>query len=161
MDPAREHTGGGLAGRAGDEQLIAEEVVARDVWADRNSDRLEHGGVEAIGSVQVLHDQMDMIDESSAVQLHAERFCATRRARSTTPEDGMKVIRIDHVQIPIPPGGEDAARAFYSGVLGLTEVPKPEPMRARGGMWFAEGIHLGIEDGNASVGEGAPCPRGQ
>jgi haloalkane dehalogenase len=26
-------------------------------------------------------------------------------------------------------------------------VPKPEPMRARGGMWFEGGIHLGIEDG--------------
>jgi catechol 2,3-dioxygenase-like lactoylglutathione lyase family enzyme len=55
------------------------------------------------------------------------------------------IVRIDHVQLAIPPGGEDRARAFYSGVLGLHEVPKPEAMRARGGMWFAEGIHLGIE----------------
>jgi len=55
------------------------------------------------------------------------------------------IVRIDHVQLAIPPGGEDRARAFYIGVLGLREVPKPEAMRARGGMWFAEGIHLGIE----------------
>ena len=55
------------------------------------------------------------------------------------------ILRIDHVQLAIPPGGEEQARAFYIGVLGLTEVPKPEAMRARGGMWFAEGIHLGIE----------------
>jgi catechol 2,3-dioxygenase-like lactoylglutathione lyase family enzyme len=55
------------------------------------------------------------------------------------------IVRIDHVQLAIPPGGEDRARAFYIGVLGLHEVPKPEAMRARGGMWFAEGIHLGIE----------------
>jgi len=58
----------------------------------------------------------------------------------------MTVVRIDHVQLSIPPGGEAKARAFYLDVLGFHEVPKPEPMRARGGMWFAEGIHLGIED---------------
>ena len=38
-----------------------------------------------------------------------------------------------------------AARAFYGELLGLVEVPKPQPMRARGGMWFDGGIHLGIE----------------
>ncbi|HEY5923035.1 MAG TPA: hypothetical protein VIV11_15250 [Kofleriaceae bacterium] len=57
----------------------------------------------------------------------------------------MTILRIDHVQLPIPPGGEARAREFYAGVLGLVEVPKPEPMRARGGMWFDGGIHLGIE----------------
>ncbi len=64
----------------------------------------------------------------------------------------MTVVRIDHVQLAIPPGGEALARAFYGDVLGFHEVPKPEAMRARGGMWFAEGIHLGIEEGmRASV----------
>lgn len=57
----------------------------------------------------------------------------------------MKILRIDHVQLAIPPGGEAAARRFYGEVLGLVEVPKPEDMRARGGMWFEGGIHLGIE----------------
>ncbi|HEX2691462.1 MAG TPA: VOC family protein [Kofleriaceae bacterium] len=60
----------------------------------------------------------------------------------------MKIVAIDHVQLAIPPGGEPAARAFYGGVLGLREVPKPEAMRTRGGMWFQAGpvqIHLGIE----------------
>lgn len=59
----------------------------------------------------------------------------------------MKILGIDHVQLAIPPGGEAAARRFYGEVLGLVEVPRPEDMRARGGMWFAGGIHLGIEDG--------------
>ena len=59
----------------------------------------------------------------------------------------MKILRIDHVQLAIPPGGEAAARRFYGEVLGLVEVPKPEDMRARGGMWFEGGIHLGIEEG--------------
>lgn len=60
----------------------------------------------------------------------------------------MKVVGIDHVQLAIPPGGEPAARAFYGEVLGLPELPKPEAMRGRGGMWFQAGpvqIHLGIE----------------
>lgn len=60
----------------------------------------------------------------------------------------MSVVGLDHVQLPIPPGGEAAARRFYGEVLGLAEVPKPEPLRARGGLWFQAGpagLHLGIE----------------
>jgi len=59
------------------------------------------------------------------------------------------VVGIDHVQLAIPRGGEVRARQFYGDVLGLTEVPKPEAMRVRGGMWFQAGpvqIHLGLED---------------
>ncbi len=55
---------------------------------------------------------------------------------------------IDHVQLAIPVGGEDAAREFYVGVLGLTEVPKPPKLAARGGAWFEAGsmqIHVGVE----------------
>ena len=61
----------------------------------------------------------------------------------------MTVVAIDHVQLAIPRGAEEEARRFYGGVLGFTEVPKPEPMRARGGLWFQAGpvqVHLGIED---------------
>ncbi|MFM5885413.1 MAG: VOC family protein [Novosphingobium sp.] len=60
----------------------------------------------------------------------------------------MAVIGIDHVQLAMPAGGEGAARAFYAGVLGLPEAPKPMPLAARGGCWFeAPGvkIHLGVE----------------
>jgi len=59
------------------------------------------------------------------------------------------IVGLDHVQLAMPPGGEADARAFYAGVLGLTEVPKPEPLRARGGCWFRGPrveIHLGVED---------------
>jgi predicted enzyme related to lactoylglutathione lyase len=55
------------------------------------------------------------------------------------------VSSLHHVQVAIPEGGEDAARRFYAGVLGLTERAKPEAMRATGGVWFAEGLHLGVE----------------
>ena len=55
---------------------------------------------------------------------------------------------IDHVQLAIPVGGEPVAREFYAGVLGLTEVPKPVALAARGGAWFEAGptrIHVGVE----------------
>ncbi|MFM5948141.1 MAG: glyoxalase [Novosphingobium sp.] len=59
-----------------------------------------------------------------------------------------RVIGIDHVQLAMPADGEDAARDFYTGLLGLIEVPKPEPLASRGGCWFEMAgvkIHLGVE----------------
>lgn len=56
---------------------------------------------------------------------------------------------IHHVQLTCPPGSEDACRAFYSGVLGLAEKPKPQVLAARGGCWFAGNgieLHLGVEE---------------
>ena len=56
------------------------------------------------------------------------------------------VTGIDHVQIAAPPGCEDDARRFFSDLLGLEEVPKPESLRARGGAWFRLGdqqLHVG------------------
>jgi catechol 2,3-dioxygenase-like lactoylglutathione lyase family enzyme len=54
-------------------------------------------------------------------------------------------MRIDHVQVAAPPGCEEAARAFYGGLLGLREVEKPPALRARGGVWF-EQLHVGVEE---------------
>jgi catechol 2,3-dioxygenase-like lactoylglutathione lyase family enzyme len=58
---------------------------------------------------------------------------------------GFTFERLHHVQLLIPPAGEDAARAFYGGVLGMTELTKPPVLAARGGCWFSGGgweIHL-------------------
>ncbi len=64
-------------------------------------------------------------------------------------------MRLHHVQVACPTGGEDAARRFYGEALGMVEVEKPEDLRARGGAWFralgAAGIvtaeiHVGVED---------------
>jgi catechol 2,3-dioxygenase-like lactoylglutathione lyase family enzyme len=58
-------------------------------------------------------------------------------------------LALHHVQLAMPPGGEDQARAFYGDVLGLDEVPKPENLARRGGCWFEQGdlrIHLGVEE---------------
>jgi catechol 2,3-dioxygenase-like lactoylglutathione lyase family enzyme len=60
----------------------------------------------------------------------------------------MRILRIDHVQLAMPPGSEERARAFYVGVLGLREVPKPAELAKRGGAWFQSGdakVHLGVE----------------
>lgn len=55
---------------------------------------------------------------------------------------------LHHVQLAIPPGGEDVCRAFWGDVLGLGELEKPPVLAARGGCWFRGGgleVHLGVE----------------
>ena len=55
---------------------------------------------------------------------------------------------MDHVQLAMPAGGEERARAFYGTLLGMREVPKPPELAKRGGCWFECGpvqIHLGVE----------------
>ena len=64
-------------------------------------------------------------------------------------------MRLHHVQVCCPPGGEDEARRFYGTGLGLTEVAKPAELAGRGGAWFraydehgavtAE-LHVGVEE---------------
>jgi catechol 2,3-dioxygenase-like lactoylglutathione lyase family enzyme len=59
-----------------------------------------------------------------------------------------RVLAIDHIQLAAPAGCEEAARLFFGELLGLEEIPKPEPIRARGGVWFRVGeheLHIGVE----------------
>jgi catechol 2,3-dioxygenase-like lactoylglutathione lyase family enzyme len=56
---------------------------------------------------------------------------------------------IHHVLLACPRGSEDTSRAFYGGLLGLVEKPKPPALAARGGCWFTGygvELHLGVED---------------
>lgn len=56
---------------------------------------------------------------------------------------------VDHVQLAMPAGKEADAKAFYEGILGIPEVPKPSNLAKRGGCWFERGalkIHLGVEN---------------
>jgi len=60
----------------------------------------------------------------------------------------MPIEGIDHVQLAMPAGREDAAREFYGRLLGIPEVPKPPELAKRGGAWFEKGevrIHLGVD----------------
>ncbi len=69
---------------------------------------------------------------------------------SSTDYDAFTIEAIHHAQVTIPKGEEAAARDFYVGILGLTEVPKPEALRGRGGFWLTVGslqVHVGTEDG--------------
>ena len=69
-------------------------------------------------------------------------------ASRNTDEDAL-VLALDHMQLAMPRGAEEQARAFYGGVLGLEELPKPPALAARGGVWFRCGerqIHLGVEE---------------
>jgi catechol 2,3-dioxygenase-like lactoylglutathione lyase family enzyme len=57
--------------------------------------------------------------------------------------------RLHHVQLAMPPGGEDRCRTFWGAALGMDEVEKPPFLAARGGCWFRGGgleVHLGVEE---------------
>ena len=59
-------------------------------------------------------------------------------------------MQLSHINVTMPKGGEDLARAFYTGCLGLHEIPKPVAIRSRGGVWFDAGgrdIHISVEEG--------------
>jgi catechol 2,3-dioxygenase-like lactoylglutathione lyase family enzyme len=59
------------------------------------------------------------------------------------------ITGLDHVQLAIPSGGEAVARDFWHGLVGMTEVPKPDALAIRGGCWFSSGtavVHLGVEE---------------
>ena len=64
-------------------------------------------------------------------------------------------MRLHHVQVACPPGGEPAARSFYVEGLGLVEEPKPASLRGRGGLWARHRdtggvvtleLHVGVQD---------------
>ncbi|HEY1094213.1 MAG TPA: VOC family protein [Glycomyces sp.] len=66
---------------------------------------------------------------------------------------------VHHVQLAIRPSGEDTARAFYIGVLGMTEVDKPPELAKRGGLWLrtdALELHLGTDPGHVPSAKAHP-----
>jgi len=72
------------------------------------------------------------------------------------------VLSLDHVQLAMPAGREEDARAFYAGVLGMDELPKPESLASRGGCWFQSGsaiLHLGVEEPFAPARKAHPALR--
>ena len=73
----------------------------------------------------------------------------------------LRDVHLDHVQLAAPAGCEEDARSFYGGVLGLREIPKPEPLSQRGGVWFAvnasQQLHIGVEESFAPAGKAHPA----
>jgi len=67
--------------------------------------------------------------------------------------------RLHHMQLAMPRAEERAARDFFVGVLGMTEVDKPPILAARGGAWFRAGdveLHLGVENNFRPARKGHP-----
>ena len=61
----------------------------------------------------------------------------------------IKIKRLDHVQICIPVGKENEARTFYTEIVGLEEIPKPNELSGRGGLWYRVAnieFHIGTEN---------------
>jgi catechol 2,3-dioxygenase-like lactoylglutathione lyase family enzyme len=61
----------------------------------------------------------------------------------------VRIKRLDHVQLCIPIGEEEKAREFYTRVLGLEEIEKPDALKPNGGLWFNIAdiqLHIGVED---------------
>lgn len=49
----------------------------------------------------------------------------------------MGIFRLQHTTIPMCPGGNDEARRFYGGVLGLAEKPVPSTLDSGRIVWFS------------------------
>ncbi|SDZ14133.1 VOC family protein [Thermoactinomyces sp. DSM 45892] len=55
---------------------------------------------------------------------------------------------LDHIQLAAPADSEETARTFFSDILGMNEIPKPDNLKKRGGVWFSVGaqqLHIGIQ----------------
>lgn len=53
----------------------------------------------------------------------------------------VNIKRVQHVSIPISPGGAAVARSFYGDTLGLDEKRVPVTLDADSLVWFAVGEH--------------------
>lgn len=66
-------------------------------------------------------------------------------------KEGLQMILgLHHAQITIPVGSEKEGKDFYCGILGLSEIEKPNSLKLRGGFWLLVGnleVHIGTEDG--------------
>jgi len=56
--------------------------------------------------------------------------------------------RVDHFHVCVPPERLEEARLFYSGVIGLEQIERPDHLFSSGGYWFNIGdaqLHVGVE----------------
>jgi catechol 2,3-dioxygenase-like lactoylglutathione lyase family enzyme len=91
-----------------------------------------------------------MIGNSTQKGLRRDQIWRIRSiAFAQARESMMAIVRLDHVQVAAPRGGEAVARAFYGGLLQMPEIAKPPALASRGGVWFRAGeqqLHVGIEE---------------
>ena len=64
-----------------------------------------------------------------------------------------RILGVQHVSLPIDPGGQELARSFYVDLLGLPEKAVPQTL-PRHLVWVdagAQEIHLLVEDNSTSL----------
>jgi catechol 2,3-dioxygenase-like lactoylglutathione lyase family enzyme len=64
-----------------------------------------------------------------------------------------RILGVQHVSLPIDPGGQDLARSFYVDLLGLPEKPVPETL-PRNLVWVDAGsqeLHLLVEEESSAL----------
>ena len=74
----------------------------------------------------------------------------------------MSILTLDHIQLAMPAGHEAPVRAFYIGILGMVEVPKPLSLQGRGGFWAKAGdgqVHFGVDADFHPAKKAHPCFR--
>ena len=57
-------------------------------------------------------------------------------------------IRADHIHICVPPERLEEAKQFYTDVIGLKQIKRPNHIFANAGYWFDIGniqFHIGVE----------------
>ena len=62
----------------------------------------------------------------------------------------IEITALNHVNVTVPGPAEAAAKHFYTSVLGLKQIPKPEGSRVSVGAWYQLAgvqLHLSVEDG--------------
>ena len=94
---------------------------------------------------------VDNLDEKQTKpNQNGNRMTSHEAAANVTPETtGFTFAGLHHMQLAIPPGGEELARRYYGEFLGMAELEKPPVLAARGGCWFRGGgleLHLGVEE---------------
>ncbi len=119
-------------------------------------------GTSARPALAALGDDLRPRFEAELKQrLRAAYPDSERRRGAAVPSDllrgsamSARRVALHHVQVSCPADEEEATRAFWSGVLGLSEVDKPESLRSGGGCWFrafdvlgrvSAEVHVGVE----------------
>lgn len=62
--------------------------------------------------------------------------------------NSLQFKRADHIHITVPPEGLEEAKVFYTEILGLELIDRPDHLFHSAGYWFNIGdiqLHIGIE----------------
>jgi catechol 2,3-dioxygenase-like lactoylglutathione lyase family enzyme len=136
--------------------------AARSIRANSNCDapsRLD-GRVYPASQMPLLSRKEERLCSNRPRHMPAFSWYLIPRGKDRDAEETMRVRRVDHVLLAMPPGRESEARNFYQGILGIPEAVKPNDLAARGGCWFEDGelkIHLGVEKNFAPARKAHPA----